>query len=226
MRIARALIFALAAPLLVIGFGSIWHHLTGWDLTQPQAMVIAAAISGPFLIVAAILAFNGQAAIRMDERRKFARQLLFEKTKYTEELASAARLEADKHRRQVSFEMLGRAMSALIGLRTCYIALDRLAEAHADRPTAKTAAEQARRAPVVEAMGGVEKARAELTTVAAMMLLLNYETGYEALMAVNNNVGRRMAFAHASPITDREMQDFARLFTNAIDSLRGTYNSA
>ncbi|WP_068153500.1 hypothetical protein [Rhodococcoides corynebacterioides] len=226
MRIARALTLALAAPLLVIGIGSVWHHLAGWDLTQAQAAVIAASISGPFLVVAAILAFNGQAATRLDERRKFARQLLFEKTKYTEELASAARLEADKHRRQVSFEMLGRAMSALIGLRTCYIDLDRLAEEFADRPAPKTATEQAARALVVEAKKGVENARAELTTVAAMMLLLDYETAYESLMAVNNNVGGRMAFAHASPITEREMREFARLFTDAINSLRGTYNSA
>lgn len=65
---------AVAVPLFAIGVlgGVVCRSLPKWDLTQPQAVLIAGVagglISGSFLVVAAWIAFHGQAQNRIDER--------------------------------------------------------------------------------------------------------------------------------------------------------------
>ncbi|MFE4501702.1 hypothetical protein ACFRFQ_17760 [Rhodococcus sp. NPDC056743] len=50
-------------------------RLHDWDLTQPQAVLIAGFASGFFLVAAAWIAFHGQKQNRLDERQRHIDQL-------------------------------------------------------------------------------------------------------------------------------------------------------
>lgn len=56
-----------------------WGPFMDWDLTQPQATLIAGFVAGPFLITAAYIAFHGQRENMKTERQKFDEQIELQK---------------------------------------------------------------------------------------------------------------------------------------------------
>lgn len=72
--------------LELIIFGVI--HEGDWDLTQPQATLLAGVISGALLIAAAYIAFHGQREQRRDERARHNEQLRAQREQFREQLQS------------------------------------------------------------------------------------------------------------------------------------------
>lgn len=72
--------------LELIIFGVI--HEGDWDLTQPQATLLAGVISGALLIVAAYIAFHGQREQRVAERLMHEEQMDEQRRKSSDDLAA------------------------------------------------------------------------------------------------------------------------------------------
>ncbi|GGG04139.1 hypothetical protein GCM10007304_17840 [Rhodococcoides trifolii] len=244
-------LLALSVPATVIVLGSLWQHLMDWDFTQPQATIIAGLIGGPFLLAAAAIAFQGQKETRQDERDKFEKQLKFERDNFDRQMkeqrrqskeqlemqanvadannATLLRSEEKKHRRQVTFETVGKATESLIALRTAYVAIDKAVDL--DEQTARDRKEWlelegAFTENVDAAIAACEVARADLTAVAATLLILEYEDSYLALMQASEYVARQYQGGTARSATFANIHEFGILFTAAVDSLRGKYESA
>ena len=83
-------------------------HEGDWDLTQPQATLLAGVISGVLLIVAAYIAFHGQREQRAAERQMHEEQLAEQRRKAAEDL-EAQRIQlveqTDAQRRQLSEQL-------------------------------------------------------------------------------------------------------------------------
>ena len=72
-------------PVVLIVGGIVWGPLMEWDLTQPQATLIAGLVAGPFLITAAYIAFHGQRENMKTEREKFNEQIDVQKKQAQDE---------------------------------------------------------------------------------------------------------------------------------------------
>src|SRR3546814_9587515 len=77
---------AFGVPVVLIVGGIVWGPLMDWDLTQPQATLIAGFVAGPFLITAAYIAFQiGRAHVwtPVTNAHLVCRLLLDKKKNYT-----------------------------------------------------------------------------------------------------------------------------------------------
>ncbi|QXW04026.1 hypothetical protein [Rhodococcus globerulus] len=72
--------------LELIIFGLFYEN--DWDLTQPQATLLAGVISGALLIAAAYIAFHGQREQRAAERRIHEEQIAEQRRKASSDLAA------------------------------------------------------------------------------------------------------------------------------------------
>jgi hypothetical protein len=86
MKWVRRLLLAFSSPALLIVGGTVWGPFMDWDLTQPQATLIAGFVAGPFLISAAYIAFHGQRENMKTERDKFNEQIQLQKNQAKDEL--------------------------------------------------------------------------------------------------------------------------------------------
>lgn len=78
MKWLKRLLLTLTPPAAIIGGGTLWGPFTGWDLTQPQATIIAAfiAVSGAVIAYVGVSTqLRGQASItRAQHTRELAYQ--------------------------------------------------------------------------------------------------------------------------------------------------------
>lgn len=86
MKWVRGVSLAFGGPVVLIVGGIVWGPLMEWDLTQPQATLIAGFVAGPFLITAAYIAFHGQREHKKTEREKFDEQIQLQKDQARDEL--------------------------------------------------------------------------------------------------------------------------------------------
>ena len=86
MKWVRGVALAFGGPVVLIVGGTVWGPLMEWDLTQPQATLIAGFVAGPFLITAAYIAFHGQRENMKTEREKFDEQIQLQKDQARDEL--------------------------------------------------------------------------------------------------------------------------------------------
>lgn len=86
MKWVRGVALAFGGPVVLIVGGIVWGPLMEWDLTQPQATLIAGLVAGPFLITAAYIAFHGQRENTRIEREKFDEQIQLQKDQARDEL--------------------------------------------------------------------------------------------------------------------------------------------
>lgn len=83
---------SVAVLLFVVGLigGHVCRQIPEWDLTQPQAVLIAAVagglVSGGFLIAAAWIAFHGQRQNREDERNRHDEMLTIQRQQHKDQL--------------------------------------------------------------------------------------------------------------------------------------------
>ncbi|OZD05114.1 hypothetical protein CH275_12140 [Rhodococcus sp. 06-235-1A] len=275
----------LAAILLVANKDNILK----WDLTQPQGVLIAGLISGPFLIAAAYLAFHGQKEMRQEERRKFDEQMKFERRKFTETLAeqrylsdqqilraldqqkaqldaewgqhqdllqqqrnqhrsqmsqlkkslkatkaierrrllSTAEIEEKKHRRQVVFTTIGDAMKSLVDIRATFVAINKaIDDDKRISEEAESFGMEVGPEEELKALARCTEASDQVTASASMLLLIELEDSYEALMAVVQYVGTRAIHHRGEPMKFADIHEFGIIWTAAINSLRGKYKQA
>jgi hypothetical protein len=74
MRRTVTLALAFGLPTAVIAVLWSWERLNAWDLTQPQATLMAAVVGGPFVLVAALIALRAQRHTIEHERIQFAEE--------------------------------------------------------------------------------------------------------------------------------------------------------
>lgn len=86
MKWVRGVALMFGGPVVLIVGGTVWGPLMNWDLTQPQATLIAGFVAGPFLITAAYIAFHGQRENMRIEREKFDEQVQLQKDQARVEL--------------------------------------------------------------------------------------------------------------------------------------------
>lgn len=86
MKWVRGVALMFGGPVVLIVGGTVWGPLMEWDLTQPQATLIAGLVAGPFLITAAYIAFHGQRENMRTEREKFDEQIQLQKDQARDEL--------------------------------------------------------------------------------------------------------------------------------------------
>ncbi|MDQ0281280.1 hypothetical protein [Rhodococcoides fascians] len=86
MKWVRGVALMFGGPVVLIVGGTVWGPLMEWDLTQPQATLIAGLVAGPFLITAAYIAFHGQRENMKTEREKFNEQIKVQKEQARDEL--------------------------------------------------------------------------------------------------------------------------------------------
>jgi hypothetical protein len=86
MKWVRGVALMFGGPVVLIVGGTVWGPLMEWDLTQPQATLIAGLVAGPFLITAAYIAFHGQRENMKTEREKFNEQIDVQKKQARDEL--------------------------------------------------------------------------------------------------------------------------------------------
>lgn len=86
MKWVRGVALMFGGPVVLIVGGIVWGPLMEWDLTQPQATLIAGLVAGPFLITAAYIAFHGQRENMKTEREKFDEQIKLQKEQALDEL--------------------------------------------------------------------------------------------------------------------------------------------
>lgn len=120
--------YASAAVLLfVVGLvgGLVCRSIPKWDLTQPQAVLIGGAISGSLVVLAAYIAFHGQANQLRDERERHREMLAEQRTQLTRQL--------DAQRAQSERADLAKAYSAALSIRVTKLQNLSLVHSYLDR---------------------------------------------------------------------------------------------
>ncbi|MEW1881033.1 hypothetical protein AB0O58_15185 [Rhodococcus sp. NPDC080181] len=248
MKIIKPTMLALSAPTLLIGIGASWHHLTEWDLTQPQATLIAGLVGGPFLIAAAAIAFRGQAQTRQDERDKFEQQLQLERENFERQLreqrgqvdkqiemqariadatnATVMRAEEQKHRREVTFNVVSTAMTGLLELRLAFLAAGEALDGdHDDDFRHKDPTSDDISTPRYDlAAKECQARRNDVNAAAATLLIVGYKDPHAALVRVTTVVENRLRINPNRSFQEGDITQFENAYNDAVDSLRDKYD--
>lgn len=180
---------------------------------------------------AAMIRQERQHRAQLDQQLK---AMAAQQSQHEAQLSAQAEVERKKHRREATFEALRSTVSSVISVRDACIAIDRAIDEDLTVPASlREASKNLVRDPAAppelglhekEAARACESARARLTADSALLLLLDMEDSYKAVMKFNNAVGTRLNQSPSAKTTETELHMIAATFTTAIGSLRGKYD--
>ncbi|WP_075833549.1 MULTISPECIES: hypothetical protein [unclassified Rhodococcus (in: high G+C Gram-positive bacteria)] len=128
-------------------------------------------------------------------------------------------IERDKHRRQVTFDALVRANRALVDLQAAFVLIDKaITEDKSDPIQSLPSKEDVARDVCVARLS-------DCVDAASLLLLLDVQEPYKAILEVTQFVRERMAFQRGIEMEIHQVQKFSEVWTLAVGSLVGKYDT-